>query len=133
MKYRADLAEAREPETADRFLETLGATIRRARERNGLTRRVLADRAGLSERFLAHVEHGEGNLSILRLKHLAEALDVAMEDLIPGGAASRPEPEVRRWPFSPAVIADLFRRAGSREQERVLTVLVRGSDEERNA
>jgi len=132
MKYRPDLTEPRQLDSGKTFLENLGGMIRRVRENKDIPRRVLADRSGLSQRFLAQVEYGEGNISILRLKQLADSLDVPIEDLIPGASERRPEPEVRRWPFSPAVIADLFRRAGSREQEEVLSVLVRGSDGQRS-
>jgi XRE family aerobic/anaerobic benzoate catabolism transcriptional regulator len=52
------------------------------RESRGLTRADLSERSGLSVRFLARIEAGDGNLSLLRLIHLAEALDTAPDVLL---------------------------------------------------
>lgn len=109
------------------FLASLGGRIRRARERRGISRRVLSERCGLSQRFLAQVEYGRGNISVLRLRRLAEALEMELDELVCERDRARREPEERRWPFSPAVVADLFRRADAREQEAVLDLLVRGA------
>lgn len=124
-----DMSIISEPyvEERDPFLATLGRKIRTARERRGISRRVLSERCGLSQRFLAQVEHGRGNISILRLRRLAQALELPVEELLAAQTSGRREPEERRWPFSPAVVADLFRRAGTREQEAVLDLLVRGA------
>jgi len=40
-----------------------------------MSRPDLAARSGLSVRFLARIEAGDGNISLLRLSHLAEALE----------------------------------------------------------
>jgi len=116
----------------DPFLAALGGRVRTARERRGISRRMLSEQCGLSQRFLAQVEHGRGNISVLRLRRLADALGTPVEDLI-ANPAGRRAPEERRWPFSPAVVGDLFRRAGAREQEAVLDLLVRGGDTGRAA
>src|SRR4051794_22326675 len=47
-------------------LEALGERVRRRREALGLTQRELAGRAELSLRFLAQLEAGQGNISLLR-------------------------------------------------------------------
>ena len=47
--------------TRDPFLTALGETIRTARARRGMTRRMLASEAGVSERHLANLESGVGN------------------------------------------------------------------------
>jgi len=126
------MVEAPAMDDLDPFLAALGQRIRRSRERRGISRRVLSDQCGLSQRFLAQEEYGRGNISVLRLRRLAEALDMSLDELLSeNGNRSesqnpRREPEERRWPFSPAVVADLFCRAGTREQEAVLDVLVRG-------
>jgi len=62
--------------------------IRRLRCRRGMTRKTLAARSQLSERFLALVEGGRGNASILVLQGIARALDVPLEWLVLEG----PEP-----------------------------------------
>jgi XRE family aerobic/anaerobic benzoate catabolism transcriptional regulator len=56
--------------------------VRGERHARGLTRRALAERSGVSERFLAQIESGRGNVSLLRLEDLARALDVPMVRLL---------------------------------------------------
>ncbi|MEZ5990578.1 MAG: shikimate kinase [Planctomycetota bacterium] len=63
-------------------LLALGERVRRARRQRRWSRRVLAERAGLSERFLAEVEKGAANPSLMRLCELAEALGESPEALI---------------------------------------------------
>lgn len=65
-----------------RFIE-VGQRLRAARAKAGVTRRQLALASGTSERYLAHLEAGTGNPSLSVLKALAEALDMAIVDLLP--------------------------------------------------
>ncbi|MCB9870644.1 MAG: helix-turn-helix domain-containing protein [Planctomycetes bacterium] len=68
-------------------LRDLGDAVQAARKARGLTRRALAQRSGVSERFLAEIEAGRGNPSLLRLDDLALALDASVADLLrPRGA-----------------------------------------------
>jgi XRE family transcriptional regulator, aerobic/anaerobic benzoate catabolism transcriptional regulator len=64
------------------LLKGLGGRVRRLREQHGLSRRELAARARLSERFLAQVETGEGNPSVLRLARVAAALQTTPSALL---------------------------------------------------
>lgn len=64
------------------FLEQLGVRVRRARARAGLTRRRLAERSGVSERYLAQLESGDGNGSILLIRRVAAAMGTDLLDLI---------------------------------------------------
>ena len=48
-----------------------------------MTRRQLAQGSGASERYLAQIESGQGNPSVIILKSIAEALDVPIIDLLP--------------------------------------------------
>jgi XRE family aerobic/anaerobic benzoate catabolism transcriptional regulator len=64
--------------------------VRDARRRRRLTRASLAVASGVSERFLAQIESGAGNVSLLRLADLARALEVPIVQLLstpatPGG------------------------------------------------
>jgi XRE family transcriptional regulator, aerobic/anaerobic benzoate catabolism transcriptional regulator len=59
--------------------------LRGERARAGFTRKQLANAANVSERYLAHLEAGTANPSIEMLIHLAEALGIAMADLLPIG------------------------------------------------
>jgi XRE family aerobic/anaerobic benzoate catabolism transcriptional regulator len=61
---------------------TLAARVRKLRKARGFTRAELAERSGLSLRFLARIEASEGNVSLVRLGHLAEALGTTPGDLI---------------------------------------------------
>jgi XRE family aerobic/anaerobic benzoate catabolism transcriptional regulator len=56
--------------------------VRRIRESRGWSRGQLAVRSGLSVRFLARIEAGDGNVSLVRLVDLAEALDTTPESLL---------------------------------------------------
>jgi XRE family aerobic/anaerobic benzoate catabolism transcriptional regulator len=59
------------------FLAGLGERVRTLRARRGMTRRLLAQHSGVSERYIAQMEAGRGNASILLLRAVAGALDVA--------------------------------------------------------
>jgi len=72
------------------FLRTLGERVRELRARRGMTRRSLASESGVSERYLAQLEAGQGNASILVIRHLAHAFGIAPEVLV---AASDRAPE----------------------------------------
>ena len=65
-----------------RFLDRLGHRVREARARRGMTRRDLARESGVSERYLAQLEAGQGNISILLMRHITGALGVTMEDML---------------------------------------------------
>jgi XRE family aerobic/anaerobic benzoate catabolism transcriptional regulator len=55
-----------------------------------MTRKLLARDSGVSERYLAQLETGQGNISILLLRQIARALDIPVEALVLEG----PEPPV---------------------------------------
>src|SRR5215831_8404624 len=63
-------------------LDQVGRNVRGRRERLGWSQRQLAERAGLSVRFLAQLEHGEGNISLERFAAVAEALGASMSELL---------------------------------------------------
>ena len=65
-----------------RLLRTLAVRVRARRAELGWTRATLAARSGLSLRFLARIEGGDGNVSLLRLAGLAEALATTPGELI---------------------------------------------------
>lgn len=72
------------------YLKRLGERVRETRARRGMTRKLLARDSGVSERYLAQLETGQGNISILLLRQIANALDIPVEDLVLAG----PEPPV---------------------------------------
>ncbi|WP_276327678.1 helix-turn-helix transcriptional regulator [Bradyrhizobium erythrophlei] len=93
------MTEANDPETD--FLEQLGQRVRTMRALRGMSRKVLAKVSGISERYIAQLESGKGNVSIVLLRRVAGAMGAHLEDLIP---SSEPVPD---W----AVIRDLLRKA----------------------
>jgi XRE family aerobic/anaerobic benzoate catabolism transcriptional regulator len=68
---------------ADAFAAAIGSIVRLSRAKRGMTRRQLAEQSGTSERYLAQIEGGQGNPSVIVLKAIAEALDVSIIDLLP--------------------------------------------------
>jgi XRE family aerobic/anaerobic benzoate catabolism transcriptional regulator len=70
-------------EVADaEFLAALGRRVREARERRGMARKIMSQTAGVSERYLAQLEAGEGNASVLLLRNVARALGLPLAELI---------------------------------------------------
>ena len=65
------------------FAAAVGRLVRLARAKRGMTRRQLAQGSGASERYLAQIESGQGNPSVIILKSIAEALDVPIIELLP--------------------------------------------------
>lgn len=53
------------------FLNQLGSRVREMRTLHGMSRRELARQSGLSERYVAQIEAGKGNVSIVRLLRIA--------------------------------------------------------------
>lgn len=70
------------------LLESLAQTVRGLRRAHGWTRRALGTRTGISERFLADIELGRANPSLLRLVALADALGTSVDALL--SRAARP-------------------------------------------
>ncbi|HEV8647130.1 MAG TPA: helix-turn-helix transcriptional regulator [Burkholderiales bacterium] len=64
------------------LLQKLGERVREARARRGMTRRILARDSGVSERYLAQLETGQGNVSVLLLRQIGAALGVPLNDLL---------------------------------------------------
>ena len=73
------------------LLQALGERVRNLRARRGLTRRSLASSAQVSERHLANLEYGTGNVSILVLEQIAQALQCSMAELLGDVTASSAE------------------------------------------
>ena len=64
------------------FILALGVRVREARARRGMSRKALALSAGVSERYLAQVESGETNPSIMVLRHVVTALGISLIELL---------------------------------------------------
>jgi len=90
MHYSAPVPNGTPLTNGNGLLRLLGARVRRGRETKGWSRAELAERSGLSLRFLARIESGDGNISLVRLAHLAQALDKSPEALLRAPRARRP-------------------------------------------
>jgi XRE family transcriptional regulator, aerobic/anaerobic benzoate catabolism transcriptional regulator len=93
------MTESSDSETS--FLEQLGQRVRTMRSLRGMSRKVLAKVSGISERYIAQLEAGRGNVSIVLLRRVSGAMGAHLEDLIPSGDHA---PD---W----QVIRDLLRKA----------------------
>jgi transcriptional regulator with XRE-family HTH domain len=58
-----------------------GQRVRRLREARGWSLPQLAAKSGFPHRYLAGIEHGAGNPSLLRIAKIAKALHVALVEL----------------------------------------------------
>jgi XRE family aerobic/anaerobic benzoate catabolism transcriptional regulator len=110
-----DMTANRDPETG--FLEQLGQRVRTMRALRGMSRKVLAKVSGISERYIAQLEGGKGNVSIVLLRRVSNAMGAHLEDLIP---SAEPAPD---W----AVIRDLLRKATAGQIAQAKDVLAGGS------
>jgi XRE family transcriptional regulator, aerobic/anaerobic benzoate catabolism transcriptional regulator len=79
-----DRAVPEQPGDDAGFLGAMGRRVRVARERRGMARKALSQSAGVSERYLAQLEAGEGNASVLLLRNVARALGVPLTELVDG-------------------------------------------------
>jgi XRE family aerobic/anaerobic benzoate catabolism transcriptional regulator len=135
---RAVRDEKREKGDRHPSLDELGARLRTLRARRGLTRKATALAAGVSEPYLANLEQGIGNPSLLILQQLATALRCTVAEVIGDVTASspewllirdalsgRPDAELRR---ARVAIAELFGDGGARPKAgRIALVGLRGA------
>jgi XRE family transcriptional regulator, aerobic/anaerobic benzoate catabolism transcriptional regulator len=68
--------------TETAYLSLLGDRVRAWRNEQGVTRKALSAASGVSERYLAQLEAGEGNISVLLLRKVARAMGVPVENLV---------------------------------------------------
>jgi XRE family aerobic/anaerobic benzoate catabolism transcriptional regulator len=71
------------------YLRRVGERVRLARARRGMSRKSLARASGVSERYLAELERGAGNASLLVLRQIAHALSIEAAALV-SDAPERP-------------------------------------------
>jgi XRE family transcriptional regulator, aerobic/anaerobic benzoate catabolism transcriptional regulator len=99
------------------FLEQLGQRVRTMRALRGMSRKVLAKVSGISERYIAQLESGKGNVSIVLLRRVSNAMGAHLEDLIP---STDPAPD---W----QVIRDLLRKASPSQIAQAKDILAGSS------
>jgi len=99
----------------DAFLGRLGERVRTIRSRRGMSRKVLAHHSKVSERYLAQLEAGQGNCSIVLLRRIASAMSVPVSDLVD----ERPERSVENL-----LLAQLLDRLSPAELKEAREVLL---------
>jgi XRE family transcriptional regulator, aerobic/anaerobic benzoate catabolism transcriptional regulator len=106
------------------LLVQLGERVRAARARRSMTRKDLAVESQVSERYLAQLESGHGNISVLLLRQIAVALGLTLADLLHEEADNSAEV---------ALISQFLQRLPPRKLAEVRAHLVRkfgnGKDE----
>jgi XRE family transcriptional regulator, aerobic/anaerobic benzoate catabolism transcriptional regulator len=80
-------AKVTRDDDSDAYLVQLGRRVREMRAMRGMSRKVLAEVSGVSERYIAQLETGLGNVSIILLRRVAAAIGAPLEDLIAGSGA----------------------------------------------
>lgn len=113
----------KQPTAEGEFLEQLGQRVRTMRALRGMSRKTLAKVSGISERYIAQLESGKGNVSIVLLRRVSVAMGAHVEDLIPT-ADTTPD-----W----LVIRDLMRNASANQITQVKDVLASSSAARRHA
>ena len=92
------------------YLRTLADKVRDARAQRGMTRNALAADSGVSLRFLAQLESGQGNPSILVLRRIASAMGFPPDNLL----SDDPPPAIDRL-----LLAQMLRRLSDAEIAQV--------------
>ena len=73
------------------FLLALGERVRNLRSRKGMTRKAAALAADVSERHWANLEYGTGNVSVLVLLQVTNALQCSLAELLGDLTTTSPE------------------------------------------
>jgi XRE family aerobic/anaerobic benzoate catabolism transcriptional regulator len=79
-------APAKTGRETDAYLRRLGERVRTLRNQRGMSRKVLAKQAKVSERYIAQMEAGLGNCSIVLLRRIARAIGLPVTQLVHDGA-----------------------------------------------
>ena len=138
----ADALDTRETTDIGRadsaFAGEVGRMVRLGRAKRGMSRRQLAQESGTSERYLAQIESGAGNPSVLVMRAIADALEIPLFELLPqtGGLAA-PYARIiellgRASPSDLSAIADTIERridgaAATDRARRIALVGLRGA------
>jgi XRE family transcriptional regulator, aerobic/anaerobic benzoate catabolism transcriptional regulator len=112
------------PVSSEEFLVRLGARVRELRHRRGMTRKQLALESEVSERHLAQLESGEGNISVLLLRRVANVLNVSLPQLFE---------KDKREPSDTESIVRFFERLPIHRREEIAARLIRDFGSEQNA
>ncbi len=104
----------------EEYLARVGERLRNNRALQGMSRKVLSLASGVSERYLAEMERGAGNASLLVMRRLAVALGIRVSELTAEEADRSDElrqtcDQLQQLP--PAQLADLRRWLASHVEQ----------------
>ena len=106
--------ETANDDNLEAFLAEIGARVRKARAKRGMTRRILASDSGVSERYLAKLETGTANPSAAVMLKLAHAMDYPIGNFIPGAET---------MPAEMTAVVDQLRTIGTERMADVTAIL----------
>ena len=120
------------------FAGEVGRMVRLGRAKRGMSRRQLAQESATSERYLAQIESGAGNPSVLVMRAIADALEIPLFEMLPQtGGLSAPYARIidllgRASPGDLSAIAELIERridgaAATDRARRIALVGLRGA------
>jgi len=118
------------------FLAGVGKRVREARAQVGISRKALSQAARVSERYLAQLESGSGNASIVLLRRVAGALNVRLAELVEPAASQGTAAAIRLFleSLQPERIHDAlcrltqeFGRDQSVRRKRIALIGLRGA------
>jgi XRE family transcriptional regulator, aerobic/anaerobic benzoate catabolism transcriptional regulator len=112
--HRRSLGHATETDRAHSVLNRLAERVRTVRNGRGMSRKVLAHHARVSERYLAQLEAGKGNISIMLLWRIAHALGVPVAALV----------EERERPLDAVLLENLLERLSPEQWAEARSVLL---------
>jgi XRE family transcriptional regulator, aerobic/anaerobic benzoate catabolism transcriptional regulator len=102
------------PVAGEEVVASVGRLVRLSRAKRGMTRRQLAQASGASERYLAQIESGQGNPSVIILSGIADALELPITDLLP---------RANGHPALVSRILDVLERAGEGELSAIAELI----------
>lgn len=119
------------------YLRRVGERVRLGRARRGMSRKTLSKASGVSERYLAELERGAGNASLLVLRQIADALSIEAAALV-SDEAERPidltlaihqleRLSATELAEARQLIAQRFGPGGASAQERIALIGLRGA------
>lgn len=112
--FRGETGTEAAPGPVRDLIARVGERVRTARERKGLSRRVLSEKSGVSQRYLAQLETSGGNISIGLLGRVAGALDFRIDWLV-----GEDDP----WTSDTLRLAEMLRSATAEQRRAVRTLL----------
>lgn len=103
------------------YTAVIGDKVRTIRARRGIARKQLSSQSDISERYLAQIESGKANISIVLLHRLARAMMVPVTDFLP----STDQPNL------PKPLMELLLRLEPEQHDEALSVLAKHFEPQR--